>query len=1410
MKEYNIMKAAKNWSMKLPENGGAFIGKSQISKHTSLSIRNAHRLKLLIICLLFIIQAALSCAASAATYYVNPVNGSDVTGSGSNANPWQTVGKAKSAVSAGDVVNLLPGNYGSVTFGEAGDSYGTSWDVPIIYRNNPDSPAYSAKFSRIVFKGKHSFYTTISGVEVMNTSSSNCICIGGFDADLKDCTHVRIEDCKVHGSAGVSGPTNELVYVQSSNNILIEDCEVYDSGSLCWGVNVQDSEYVTVRGCHIHDIARSALRTGGGRYYTFEYNHIHTQRPDWGNDPHGSGISIHSHGTTIRGNIVHDGWNTRTIRFYQSFAGSNGYHNMLVENNLFYDGQNWSEFIDLGDNCVFRNNTFGEYVNMVFARNANGSGLSLYNNIFAANFQLCNYDASKTDSQQQARSRWDSVHEGNNIFTKLVAPGNGYLWVFPEFSDTSNSLVIPSLGVGTCFESKSGSNAYKLCNGSPAIDFGSSVHAPTTDLLGNGRVGPPDAGCYEYGSEPGPANQPPIANAGQDQTVIDTNGDGYEQVVLDGSASTDPDGTIVGYVWTENGSQIATGKNPAVSLSSGQHTITLTITDDGGLADSDTVTITVETVDQTAPTLVSITAFENSVEILFCEPLDPFSVGDISNYQIDNGILISQAALDTDTNMVILTTSKHTEGIIYTLTCSNVKDLAGNKMTETVENYIYIPNLVGYWQFNEAGGTVAKDLSGNNNTGNLVNNPQWTDWALDFDGVDDYVTCGNDQTLNLTGGLTISACIKPESFGHGGWGRIVDKGNGSAGYSFYVDAANSAIKYVIYGGNTVSSSPQAIELNKWQHVAVVYNELAGTVTFYVDGNEVGTGNYPTPPLDSSNSPLLIGIRGYDLNRAFEGLIDNVRVYNRALNTDEVLNLFNNDYPFAFCPIGDKQVDENANLTFEVITQLPNIAVEINEHNLPVGPDFTENIFNWTPTYDDAGDYEVTFRASGSEIEEFETITITVNNVNRSPVFEPIADKSTEENSTLTFTVSVSDPDGDDILCTADNLPDGATFTGNIFEWTPDDNQAGSYQVTFTASDGQSEESQTIIITVIDVVVADMVGYWKLDESAGTTAADSSGLGNNGTLINGPTWTIGKVDGALSFNGENTCVNCGTDSSLNLANSLTICAWIYPESFGQGGWGRIVDRGNSSSGYSFYVNSANSAIKYVAYGNNTVSSSAGVIGLRKWQHVAVVYDDLSGTVTFYVNGQQAGTTDYTAPPLGSSDDPLVIGIRGYDLNRAFDGLIDDVRIYDRALTPDEVSEISSTPVGEPSEVIIDNGDYNTSFTGAWYISGGANPYGADSFWSRDGSTYTWTFLPTVSASYELSMWWTEWSSRSTSVPVDIEHSGGTIRIYIDQQRDGGQWNSLGQYFFEAGTSYYVTVTAQPGPTSTCADAVRFAP
>ncbi|MGH2727069.1 MAG: PKD domain-containing protein, partial [Actinomycetota bacterium] len=89
------------------------------------------------------------------------------------------------------------------------------------------------------------------------------------------------------------------------------------------------------------------------------------------------------------------------------------------------------------------------------------------------------------------------------------------------------------------------------------------------------------------------ANQPPNAAAGPDQTVIDANGNGSEPVTFNGTGSSDPDGSIASYGWAENGSQIATGASPTVTLAAGTHSITLTVTDNGAATDTDTVSVTV-------------------------------------------------------------------------------------------------------------------------------------------------------------------------------------------------------------------------------------------------------------------------------------------------------------------------------------------------------------------------------------------------------------------------------------------------------------------------------------------------------------------------------------------------------------------------------------------------------------------------------------------------------------------------------------------------------------------------------------------------------------------------------------------------------------------------------------------------
>jgi len=94
--------------------------------------------------------------------------------------------------------------------------------------------------------------------------------------------------------------------------------------------------------------------------------------------------------------------------------------------------------------------------------------------------------------------------------------------------------------------------------------------------------------------DPPVGNQLPTANAGGNQTVTDTDDGGDESVTLDGSGSTDPDGSIASWVWTEGASEIATGETPLVTFAVGTHTVTLTVTDNEGATDTDQVVITVE------------------------------------------------------------------------------------------------------------------------------------------------------------------------------------------------------------------------------------------------------------------------------------------------------------------------------------------------------------------------------------------------------------------------------------------------------------------------------------------------------------------------------------------------------------------------------------------------------------------------------------------------------------------------------------------------------------------------------------------------------------------------------------------------------------------------------------------------
>ncbi len=218
-----------------------------------------------------------------------------------------------------------------------------------------------------------------------------------------------------------------------------------------------------------------------------------------------------------------------------------------------------------------------------------------------------------------------------------------------------------------------------------------------------------------------------------------------------------------------------------------------------------------------------------------------------------------------------------------------------------------------------------------------------------------------------------------------------------------------------------------------------------------------------------------------------------------------------------------------------------------------------------------------------------------------------------------------------------------------------------------------------------------VAQYKMDECEGTTiynsapTFDDSAPGNNGELTIGASgsqttvgtcstsgaWyngATGKHGASMSFDGTDDYINAGTGAIFNMSSDLSIAAWIKPNSLGQGGFGRIVQKDEGTGGYLLYLSSTDT--NALVFGTNNLTSSirkSNMITLGEWQHVAVT---LNGTTaTLYKNGV-AEYSDTVTAPTGSSGARFVIGNR-HLADRTFDGLIDDVRVYNYALTPQQM-------------------------------------------------------------------------------------------------------------------------------------------
>ncbi|MDP3070204.1 MAG: LamG-like jellyroll fold domain-containing protein, partial [Opitutaceae bacterium] len=204
-------------------------------------------------------------------------------------------------------------------------------------------------------------------------------------------------------------------------------------------------------------------------------------------------------------------------------------------------------------------------------------------------------------------------------------------------------------------------------------------------------------------------------------------------------------------------------------------------------------------------------------------------------------------------------------------------------------------------------------------------------------------------------------------------------------------------------------------------------------------------------------------------------------------------------------------------------------------------------------------------------------------------------------------------------------------------------------------------------------------HWKFDATSGTTATDSSGNANTGTLVNGPTWVAGKIGNAVNFDAVNDLVNGGSGATLDNLPALTVSAWVKANSY----VGRIVhkDIGTVSTvGWQFYQNGSGSmgfVAKHATTNINRISA-ANAISLGAWNHVMVTWTG-SSTATnakIYVNGVETGYATTTNGVGTRGNDATASAFIGNNDTgvRTFDGALDDVRIYNRVLTASEIQAV----------------------------------------------------------------------------------------------------------------------------------------